>query len=63
MATSPRRVAWDLYVWIAHIQQEKILGSDGRTVMEDRGAMCRPVLDAVGRGVLESGATEIGMHT
>jgi predicted nucleic acid-binding protein len=53
MATSPNRVAWDSCTWIAHIQQEKIPGSDGKTVIEDRGAMCRPVLDAAERGIVE----------
>ena len=50
MATSPSRVAWDSCTWIAHIQRERILGPDGKTVIEDRGAMCRPVLDAAERG-------------
>ncbi len=53
MATSPSRVAWDSCTWIAHIQRERILGPDGKTVIEDRGAMCRPVLDAAERGVIE----------
>ena len=53
MATSPSRVAWDSCTWIAHIQRERILGPDRKTVIEDRGAMCRPVLDAAERGVIE----------
>jgi len=53
MATSPSRVAWDSCTWIAHIQRERILGTDGKTVTEDRGALCRPVLDAAERGVIE----------
>jgi len=53
MATSPSRVAWDSCTWIAHIQREKILAPDGKTVIEDRGAMCRLVLDAAERGVIE----------
>jgi predicted nucleic acid-binding protein len=53
MATSPSRVAWDSCTWIAHIQRERIFGPDGKTVIEDRGAMCRPVLDAAERGVIE----------
>jgi predicted nucleic acid-binding protein len=53
MATSPSRVAWDACTWIAHIQRERIVGPDGKTVIEDRGAMCRPVLDAAERGVIE----------
>jgi len=53
MATSPSRVAWDSCTWIAHIQRERILSPDGKTVIEDRGAMCRPVLDAAERGVIE----------
>src|SRR5438128_263186 len=35
---------------IAHIQQEKILAPDRKTVAEDRGAMCRPVLDQAAGG-------------
>lgn len=53
MATSPSQVAWDSCTWIAHIQGERILGPDGKTVVEERGAMCRPVLDAAERGVIE----------
>lgn len=53
MATSPNRVGWDACTWIAHIQRERILGADGKTVVEDRGAMCRPVLQAAERGVVE----------
>jgi predicted nucleic acid-binding protein len=53
MATSPSRVAWDSCTWIAHIQRERIFGPDRKTVIEDRGAMCRPVLDAAERGVIE----------
>jgi predicted nucleic acid-binding protein len=53
MATSPSRIAWDSCTWIAHIQRERIFGPDGKTVTEDRGAMCRPVLDAAERGVIE----------
>jgi predicted nucleic acid-binding protein len=53
VATSPSRVAWDSCTWIAHIQRERIFGPDGKTVIEARGAMCRPVLDAAERGVIE----------
>jgi len=53
MATSPSRVAWDSCTWIAYIQRERIFGQDGKTVLEDRGAVCRPVLDAAERGVIE----------
>jgi predicted nucleic acid-binding protein len=53
MAASPSRVAWDSCTWIAHIQRERILGPDGKTVIQDRGAMCRPVLDAAERGIIE----------
>ena len=52
MATSPSRVAWDSCAWLTHIQRDRILGADGKTVIEDRGAMCRPVLDAAERSVL-----------
>ena len=50
MATSPSRVAWDSCTWIAHIQRERIFGRDGKTVTEDRGAMCRPAAE---RGIIE----------
>ena len=53
MAISPKRIAWDACSWIAHIQKEKILGPDSKAVVEDRGAMCRPVLNAAERGILE----------
>jgi predicted nucleic acid-binding protein len=53
MASSPSRVGWDACSWIAHIQQERILGSDGETLVEDRGAMCRPVLEAAEKGIVE----------
>ncbi len=54
MATSPSRVAWDSCSWIAHIQRERILGPDKKTVVEDRGAMCRPVLEAAERGIVSA---------
>lgn len=53
MATSPSRVAWDSCTWIAYIQSERIFGPDGKTVIEDRGRMCRPVLEAAERGIAE----------
>jgi predicted nucleic acid-binding protein len=53
MATSPNRVGWDSCTWIAYIQRERIHGPDGETVVEDRGAMCRPVLEAAERGAIE----------
>jgi predicted nucleic acid-binding protein len=43
MANSPRRVYWDACTWIALIQRERIRGPDGR--VEDRGALCRVVLN------------------
>lgn len=61
MATSPNRVGWDSCTWIAHIQRERILGSDGKTVVEDRGAMCRPVLEAAERGIIEIVASAISL--
>jgi len=61
MATSPSRVAWDSCSWIAHIQREKIFAPDGKTVIEDRGAMCRPVLDAAERGVIEMFVSAIAL--
>jgi predicted nucleic acid-binding protein len=53
VATSPSRVGWDSCTWIAHIQRERILGPDGKTVIEDRGAMCRSVLEAAEKGSVE----------
>jgi predicted nucleic acid-binding protein len=53
MAASPSRVAWDSCTWIAYIQRERISDPDGKTIIEDRGAMCRPVLDAAERGAIE----------
>lgn len=50
---SPNRIAWDSCAWIAHIQQERIRGSDDKTITEDRGAMCRAVLAAAENGALE----------
>jgi predicted nucleic acid-binding protein len=49
MATSPKRIAWDSCSWISHIQQEKLFAPDGKTLTEDRGALCR----AAERGALE----------
>lgn len=59
MASSPKRIAWDSCAWIAHIQQERLFGSDGTTVLEDRGAMCRPVLQAAEKGILEIAASAV----
>ena len=53
MASSPSRVGWDSCTWIAYIQQEKIRDTSGQTVLEDRGTMCRQVLEAAERGVIE----------
>lgn len=61
MATSPKRVAWDACTWIAHIQRERILGPDGKTIVEDRGAMCRPVLAAAEKGLLEIAVSAISL--
>ncbi len=51
MANSPKRLAWDSCAWISYIQQEKVVLKDGST--EDRGAMCRPVLQAAEKGDVE----------
>jgi predicted nucleic acid-binding protein len=53
MASSPSRVGWDSCTWIAYIQQEKIRGPNLQAVIEDRGAMCRHVLQAAEKGVIE----------
>jgi predicted nucleic acid-binding protein len=52
VASSPKRIAWDSCAWIAHIQQEKIRDGSGK-IVEDRGALCRPVLQAAETGALE----------
>lgn len=51
MAKAPKRVCWDACVWIALIQDEKIR-EDGR-VVEDRGVMCRGVIEQAKRGKIE----------
>ena len=51
MANTPKRLAWDSCAWISHIQQEKVVLKDGSP--EDRGAMCRPVLQAAEKGDFE----------
>ena len=51
MAISPKRLAWDSCAWISYIQQEKVVLKDGSS--EDRGAMCRPVLQAAEKGDVE----------
>jgi predicted nucleic acid-binding protein len=53
VANSPSRVAWDSCTWIAYIQQEKIHDPNRQAVLEDRGAMCRHVLDAAEKGIIE----------
>jgi predicted nucleic acid-binding protein len=53
MAASPSRVGWDSCTWIAYIQQEKIRDPNRKTVVEDRGAMCRHVLEAAEKGIVE----------
>ena len=51
MANSPKRLAWDSSAWISYIQQEKVVLKDGSP--EDRGSMCRPVLQAAEKGDVE----------
>mgnify|MGYP000730050406 CR=1 FL=1 len=51
MANSPKRLTWDSCAWISYIQQEKVVLKDGSP--EDRGAMCRPVLQAAENGDVE----------
>ena len=53
MASSPSRVGWDSCTWIAYIQQETIRDQNRQAVVEDRGAMCRHVLEAAEKGVIE----------
>lgn len=52
MAKTIKRVCWDACTWIALIQDEKIRGSSGQ-VTEDRGAMCRAVIEQAKRGKIE----------
>jgi len=53
MASSPSRVGCDSCTWIAYIQQETIRDQNRQAVVEDRGAMCRHVLEAAEQGVIE----------
>jgi predicted nucleic acid-binding protein len=53
MALSPSRVGWDSCSWIAFIQQERIRDPNGQAVVENRGRMCRHVLDAAEKGIVE----------
>jgi hypothetical protein len=53
MASSPSRVGWDSCTWIAYIQQEKIRDPNRQAVVEDRGAMCRHVLEGAEKGIIE----------
>jgi predicted nucleic acid-binding protein len=53
MAIAPSRVGWDSCSWIALIQQERIRDPNGQAVVEDRGRMCRHVLDAAEKGIVE----------
>jgi hypothetical protein len=53
MASSPSRAGWDSCTWIAYIQQEKIHDPSRQAVVEDRGAMCRHVLEAAEKGIIE----------
>lgn len=46
------RVCWDACAWIALIQDEKIRGPGGQ-LTEDRGAMCRAVIDLAKKGKIE----------
>lgn len=51
MAEPLKRVAWDACTWIALIQNEKIIVS-GKG-LEDRGGMCRMVIEAAKKGSVE----------
>lgn len=51
MATGPKRLYWDACAWIAMIQDEKIPLKGGGT--EYRGQMCRQVVGAARRGLVE----------
>jgi predicted nucleic acid-binding protein len=53
MARAPKlhkTVCWDSCAWIAYIQGEQRLQSDGS--IEDRGALCRAVLDSAAKGTI-----------
>jgi hypothetical protein len=52
MASSPRRVYWDACTWIALIQRERILDPKGK-LLEDRGTLCRVVLNQAVAGEAE----------
>jgi predicted nucleic acid-binding protein len=51
MAISIRRIYWDSCTWIALIQREIITLPDGK--VEDRGAMCRSIINAAFAGECE----------
>src|SRR4051812_13988139 len=54
MARSPKRVKkvyWDSCAWIAQIWNESVLLKDG--VTENRGALCRAVIDDATKGATE----------
>lgn len=52
MANSPKRIYWDACTWIALIQRERITDSSG-VLIEDRGAMCRGIVNAAFAGAYE----------
>lgn len=58
--SNPRRVYWDACAWIALIQQERMLNSDG-TLFEDRYGMCRNVINAAERNHIEIATSTLSL--
>jgi predicted nucleic acid-binding protein len=53
MAAKPRRIYWDSCAWIALIQDEVIRDPATGQITENRGQICRAVIDAAKAGTLE----------
>ena len=53
MASAPKRVYWDACSWIAAIQNEQIRDPKTNALIEHRGRLCREVIEAAKKGVIE----------
>ena len=53
MAKSAKRVCWDACAWIALIQDEEIRDEKTGQLIENRGAMCRAVIELAKKGKIE----------
>jgi predicted nucleic acid-binding protein len=56
----PIRLCWDACAWIALIIDEKVRDTTG-TVIEDRGRMCRQVVAAAEKGVVEIATSALNL--